>query len=391
MGLFIDCGSRDESPANNGISHLLEHMLFKGTSNRSSLDIVKYIESLGGAFDAYTTKENLVIITKFLSEHISNVFNLISELLLESKIAKRELIKEKSVILEEIKSNIEDPSDYVFDLFFKSLFPDHPIGRSIAGTERSVKKIDVRKTKLHYRKLLMRDFVIAVSGNFNQKKVRELAADKFGHLGGVKARRIKPVARCAKTIVQRKKDISQVHVVFGLPGVAFTSPLRYHFSIMNTAFGGGMSSRLFQGLREQKGLVYNVQSFLDFYSDCGISGFYFVCDKDNLKGVAKQLKSIFADLDKDGFHKEEINLAKTYLSGNLLLSLESSTNRMLRLGREMLNFKKIATIDEVIAMISKINEQHINDLIEKYLNPKKYTIAAIGPITIKEIDDIFRA
>ena len=365
-------------------------MLFKGTSNRSSLDIVKYIEGLGGAFDAYTTKENLVIITKFLSEHISNVFNLICELLLESKFARQELIKEKSVILEEIKSNIEDPSDYVFDLFFKSLFPDHAIGRSIAGTAKSIKKIDVRKTKDHYRKLLTRDFVIAVSGNFNRKKVQELAADKFGHLRAVKTRRMKPVSQYGKTIVQQKKDISQVHVVFGLPGVAFTSPLRYHFSIMNTAFGGGMSSRLFQGLREQKGLVYNVQSFLDFYSDCGISGFYFVCDKDNLKGVAKQLKAIHADLEKSGFQKEEIELAKTYLSGNLLLSLESSTNRMLRLGREMLNFGKITTIDNVITKIGKIKEQQVNALIEKYLSPKKYTIAAIGPITRKEIDDIFR-
>lgn len=365
-------------------------MLFKGTSNRTSLDIVKYIEGLGGAFDAYTTKENLVIITKFLSEHISNVFNLICELLLESKIAKQELIKEKSVILEEIKSNVEDPSDYVFDLFFKSLFPNHALGRSIAGTAQSVKNIDVRKTKNHYRKLLTRDFVIAVSGNFNQKKVQELAAAKFGHLKEVKARRTKPAVKNARTIVQRRKDISQVHVIFGLPGVAFTSPLRYHFSVMNTAFGGGMSSRLFQGLREQKGLVYNVQSFLDFYSDCGISGFYFVCDKDKLKGVARQLRTIFSDIENNGFQKEEVKLAKTYLSGNLLLSLESSTNRMLRLGREMLNFKRITTIDDVITKIGEISEKNINDLIEKYLIPKKYTIAAVGPITKKEIDDIFR-
>jgi predicted Zn-dependent peptidase len=159
---------------------------------------------------------------------------------------------------------------------------------------------------------------------------------------------------------------------------------------MNTAFGGGMSSRLFQGLREKEGLVYNVQSFLDFYSDCGLSGFYFVCDKANLKGVAKQLKAIFIDLQKNGFHKDEIELAKTYLSGNLLLSLESSTNRMLRLGREMLNFKKTTSVDDVIKTIHAIDEQHINNLIAQYLNPKNFTIAAVGPITRKEINDIFR-
>ena len=365
-------------------------MLFKGTSNKSSLDIVKFIEGLGGAFEAYTTKENLVIITKFLSEHATDVFNLIAELLLESKIVQKELVKEKSVILEEIKSSNEDPGDYVFDLLFKALFPDHAIGRAIAGTKRSVKQIDIKKTKKHYRRLLTKDIVIAISGNFDQKKIQKLAADKFGQLRAIKTKRRKPRSQCDSIIVQRRKDISQVHVAFGLSGVAFTSPLRYRFSIMNTAFGGGMSSRLFQGLREKEGLVYNVQSFLDFYSDCGLSGFYFVCDKANLKGVAKQLKAIFIDLQKNGFHKDEIELAKTYLSGNLLLSLESSTNRMLRLGREMLNFKKTTSVDDVIKMIHAINEQHINDLIVQYLNPKNFTIAAVGPITKKEINDIFR-
>jgi predicted Zn-dependent peptidase len=365
-------------------------MLFKGTPNKTSLDIVKYIEGLGGAFDAYTTKENLVIITKFLTEHISRVFNLVCELLLESKIDKQELKKEKSVILEEIKSNLEDPSDYVFDLLFKALFPEHAIGRSIAGTEKSVRRIDVRRIKNHYRKLLTRDLVIAVSGNFDQSKVEKMAIEKFGHLSWVQTKRRKPGGRLAKTKVQQRKDISQVHIVFGLPGIAYISPQRYPLSIMNTAFGGGMSSRLFQGLREQKGLVYNVQSFLDFYSDCGISGFYFVCDKDKLKGVAKQLKHIFTDLKINGFQKEEIELAKTYLSGNLLLSLESSTNRMLRLGREMLNFKRITPINKVIDQISKINEEHVNALIPTYLNPSHYTIAAVGPITKKQIDDIFR-
>jgi predicted Zn-dependent peptidase len=142
-------------------------MLFKGTSRKSSLDIVKFIEGLGGAFDAYTSKENLIIVTKFLSEHITDVFNLITELLLESKIANKELLKEKSVILEEIKSNNEDPADYVFDLFFKALFPGHTMGRTIAGTVESVKGIDVKRTREHYQELLKREIVIAVSGNFD--------------------------------------------------------------------------------------------------------------------------------------------------------------------------------------------------------------------------------
>jgi predicted Zn-dependent peptidase len=157
---------------------------------------------------------------------------------------------------------------------------------------------------------------------------------------------------------------------------------------MNTAFGGGMSSRLFQGLREKDGLVYHVQSFIDFYCDCGVSGFYFICDKKNIPKVIRRLKKIFRDINSQGFSKEEIELAKTYLSGNLLLSLESSTSRMLRLAREAVYSKKIATVDEVVSKIGSVTDEGVNALIEKFLSPKNYTIAAVGPITENEVSGI---
>jgi predicted Zn-dependent peptidase len=365
-------------------------MLFKGTSRKSSLEIVKLIEGLGGSFDAYTTKENLIIVTKFLSENFIQVFNLISELLLESKIAEEDLAKEKSVILEEIKSNNEDPGEYVFDLFFKALFPNHSMGLPIAGTQQSVKKFDAQRTKEYYHKLLKNELVIAVSGNFDYQELRKLTGEKFKNFKAQKLARKKPEARFSQLILQKKTEISQTHLVFGVPGVAYCSPLRYPLSVLNTAFGGGMSSRLFQGLREKEGLVYNVQSFIDLYSDCGVSGIYLISDKKNLTRVARQLKNIFNDIHKNGFSKNEIELAKIYLSGNLLLSLENSTNRMLRLGREVSHLKEAQPIDDVINRIRSINEKQVNDLIPEYLDPTKYTIAAIGPVTDKEIVDIFR-
>lgn len=365
-------------------------MLFKGTSQKSALDIVKMIEGLGGSFDAYTTKENLIIVTKFLSEHIKEVFNLVSELLLESRVAEEDLTKEKSVILEEIKSNDEDPGEYVFDMFFKSLFKNHAMGLPIAGNRETVSQIDIDKTKKHYNALRSKEIVIAICGNFDHQTVKALAQKKFGHLDIEKPMRTKPEKHTPEVVIQKKNEISQVHLVFGMPGIDYASPLRYKFSIMNAAFGGGMSSRLFQGLREKEGLVYNVQSFVDLYSDCGIAGFYFVCDKANLKGVAKQLKVIFDEIRKNGFNKEEIELAKTYLSGNLLLSLESSTNRMLRFGREMAYMKKTCSIDEIIEEIRIIDEGHVNKLSSDYLDPARYTIAAVGPITQEEIEDTFK-
>lgn len=389
LGFFINYGSRDEDPEDNGITHLIEHMLFKGTSQKSSLDIVKLIEGLGGSFDAYTTKENLIIVTKFLSEHMSRVFDLISEVLLESKIAEDDLRKEKSVVLEEIKSNDDDPSDHVFDLFFRTLFHNHPMGSPIAGTEASIEKLETKKAKRHYRELLKQKMTIAISGNFNYEEIFGLTKAKFSTSTVAQNIRQKPTGYHNSIIIQTRREISQVHLVFGIPSVEYGSPLRYRFSILNTAFGGGMSSRLFQGLREKEGLVYNVQSFIDLYTDCGVTGFYLVCNKKNLKKVAQQLKSIFTDIHKNGFTRAEIELAKTYLSGNLMLSLESSTNRMLRLGREMLYLKKISSIDDIVERIRSINESQINALVSEYLNPRNYTIAAIGPITQKEIEEIF--
>ena len=384
MGFFINHGARDESPQDNGITHLIEHMLFKGTSRKSALEIVKMMESLGGAFDAYTTKENLIIITKFLSEHISLVFELIAEILLESKIDSRELNKEKSVVLEEIKSSNDDPGDTAFELFFRTLIPDHALGRPIAGTMESVTRIDASRTKRYYRELLNREMVIALSGNYDYDQVTDLAKKKFPGQDLHEAQRTVPEQRLGKVAAASRKEVSQVHFVFGTRGVNYVSDRHYGLSVMNTAFGGGMSSRLFQGLREKDGLVYHVQSFLDFYCDCGISGFYFICDKKNIPKVINRLRDIFHEIRTQGFNKEEIERAKTYLSGNLLLSLESSTSRMLRLARESVYTPHVASVDEVVASINSVDEVQVNSLISDFLDPRQFTVAAVGPITQKE-------
>jgi len=388
LGFFINCGSRDEISQNIGITHLIEHMLFKGTSRKSSLEIVKFIEGLGGSFDAYTTKENLIIVTKFLSEHITNVFDLIAELLLESTFEQGELAKEKGVIIEEIKSNYEDPSDYVFELFFETLFKDHALGLPIAGNEKTVTSFTAKQAREHYNTLLQKQIVIAVSGNFDYKVLADLTDKRFKHITARIPDRTPPQGHTHQIAVHERRDINQVHCVCGVPGLAYTSPHRYEFSILNAAFGGGMSSRLFQGLREQEGLVYNVQSFIDMYSDCGVSGFYFACDRKNLAKVANRLRRIFADIAEKGFGKDEIELAKTYLTGNLLLSLENSTNRMLRLGREMLYLGSVHEIEHILEKVRVINEKEINALIPSFLDFATQTYALVGPLNTEEARDI---
>ena len=388
MGFFINTGSRDENPKESGITHLIEHMLFKGTSRKSALEIVKMMESLGGAFDAYTTKENLIIITKFLSEHIGLVFELIAEILLESKIDRGDLEKEKSVVLEEIKSSTDDPGDSVFELFFRTLLPDHALGRPIAGTIDSVKQMDAAHAKKRYKQLMNREMVIALSGNYDHDRIVDLAKQRFLAKHVLETKRTRPDYQLGKVAAQSRKEVSQVHCVFGTRGVEYAAPQHYLLSIMNTALGGGMSSRLFQGLREKDGLVYHVQSFIDFYCDCGVSGFYFICDKKNIPKVVRRLKSIFKEIDRQGFSKEEVDLAKTYLSGNLLLSLESSTSRMLRLAREAVYSKEIASVDDVVTRINAVDEKQINSITKEYFDTKQYTVTAVGPINDSEVKNM---
>jgi len=389
LGFFLNYGSRDETDKTNGITHLIEHMLFKGTSRKSSLEIVRFIEGLGGSFDAYTTKENLIIITRFLSEHIINVFDLIAELLLESTFEKDELSKEKGVIIEEIKANNEDPGDYVFDLFFQTLFPDNALGLPIAGTEQTVTSFSAGQARDHYHTLLKKQMVIAVSGNFDYKALADLVEKRFGHITASVPDRTGPEGRYKQMAVHERRDIKQTHCICGVPGLAYNSPERYQFSILNAAFGGGMSSRLFQGLREQEGLVYNVQSFIDMYSDCGLSGFYFACDKKNLPRVAERVRKIFVEVTQRGFKKDEIELAKTYLIGNLLLSLESSTNRMLRIGREMLHHGAVNDIDTILQKVRAISEKEVNALIPHFLDFDTQSYALVGPLNTDEARTIF--
>lgn len=364
-------------------------MLFKGTAGKSSLEIVKFIESMGGSFDAYTSKENLIIMTKFLTGHLADVFNLIAEILLESNIGIAELAREKSVILEEIKTENDDPSDYVFELLFSKVFGDHPMGLPIAGTEQSVMSIDVAGAREFYRRLLTNRLVIAISGNFDGDVLARLAAARFGSCAALCTERVAPRYCRPAVAVQTKKEISQVHLACVAPSVAYDSPERHATLILNTIFGGGMSSRMFQALREAEGLVYEVQSYVDFYVDCGIFGYYLVTDRKNLERTADKVRQVYKTIRDEGFSDEEIKIAKAFITGNLLLGLESSTNRMLRLGRETMYLDKVSTVDDVVAKISNVSSAEINGLIGRYFDHRRYSIAAVGPVTEGEVVDAF--
>lgn len=389
LGLFVDCGSRDELPRPVGTTHFIEHMLFKGTGRRSSLQIVKYIERMGGSFDAFTTKESLVIVTRFLSAHARKVLDLIAEILLESQVAGRELEKEKGVILEEITSSQEDPAEHIFDLLYPLVFPGHPLAAPIAGTIATVKSIDTKTARRRYREILTRPMVIAISGNYDHEAVRSAAGRRFAGREFRSEERTAPVRTSSRTSVQNKRENAQVHLAAGQRGISLDDPRRYALLLLNTMFGGGMSSRLFQGLRETDGLVYDVNSFVDFYHDCGVLGYYLACDQRQLANVRRRCDLIFRDLRRHGFTKEELAIAKTYLSGNLMLSMESVSNRMMRLGRDMLGLGKVSTVEDVVASIQAVSRDEVNHLARAYLDPERFAVAAIGPVRRREIELLF--
>lgn len=255
LGLFINAGSRDETYEESGITHLVEHMLFKGTQRQTSFEIMKRIEALGGSFDAFTTKENVVILTRFLSEHLIEIFDLISEILLESTFDAEGLEREKNVVLEELKSQFDDPEDYVFELLFDAIFAPSAFGYPISGREESLKLINREKITDFYKKFLSPRFVVAIAGRFELDSLVSRINDGIRNLPYASVPRKNPAVNRSVFRVQKRQEISQVYVALGMGGPPYKDMRRFPLALLNSAFGGSMSSRLFQSMREKEGRV----------------------------------------------------------------------------------------------------------------------------------------
>ncbi|MEO0225579.1 MAG: pitrilysin family protein [candidate division WOR-3 bacterium] len=391
LGFFINSGSRDEEYQESGITHLIEHMLFKGTGRRSALEIVKRIEALGGSFDAFTSKENVIILCRFLTEHLTEIFDLIAELLLESSFDPENLEKEKAVVLEELKTQLDDPEDFVFDQLFDLLLSPHPFSYPISGREESLRTIDREKITGFYKNFLAQRFVIAIAGNFNLDHLLNRINDRFQGLAYKPRVRTTPRVNHSVIKVQRRSELSQVYVALGSGAEPYRNPERYPMSIFNTAFGGAMSSRLFQSMREQEGLVYNVQSLVEMHEDCGFFSVYFVTDKDKLKKSFLTLASVFKALQSQGFEASEVETARSYIKGNLLLSLEQSTSRMLRLGRNELLTGTIEPVEVTLKNLDNVSLENVNRLIEKYIRPQDICLSVVGPSEEEAVRELWNS
>lgn len=386
IGIWINSGSRDEDDINRGISHFLEHLAFKGTEKRSAKQIAFEMDSIGGQIDAFTSREYTCYSAKVLDEHLPIAIDLLSDILLNSTYKPSDIEKERQVILEEIKFVEDNPTDYIYDLLYKCVWSEHPLGLPILGNVESIKKIGRDAVIAHLDKhYLPRNMVIAAAGNIDEDKLRKMLERSFGNLkrNGPSQRQTPPEIK--KNLIIKERKLEQIHFCLGTKGLKSADDNRYNGYILNTILGGSMSSRLFQKIREDYGLAYSIHSFISPYADTGLLGIYAGTSPAFFNKVLKMSLEELKILRNVKVSDNEIKRSKDQLKGNLILSLESSTSRMNQLAKQEIYFGRYFSMDEIIAEIEKVRGDNIQSLAEKLLEDSFFNLAILGPVKKGEI------
>ncbi len=386
IGIWVNVGSRDESPAVAGASHFLEHLLFKGTTRRTALEISSSIESVGGEMNAFTSKEYTCFYARVIDTDLPMAIDVISDLITSSVITALDVDAERKVVLEEIAMRDDDPSDLVHDLYAETYYGDTQLGRPILGTIESMNSMSRKSVFNFYKKrYLPQDLVVAVAGNIKHKKVVEMvetALSVNGFLDVTGAPVIRPNTPVKKTIQKSVGLISrtteQAHMFYGMEGVARHDDRRFAMGILASALGGGMSSRLFQEIREKRGLAYSVYAYAQQFAGSGQIGFYAGCRPDKALDVLGIIREVLSDVADNGMSHEEIERAKGSVRGSLVLSQEDSGSRMSRIGKNEIVYGHVMSFDGVLEAISKVNESDIREIASAFLT-KTPTLALVGP------------
>lgn len=387
LGIWIITGSRDEDKSQNGIAHFIEHMLFKGTKKRTALEISKEIDSVGGILNALTGKEYTGIYAKVLDKNIDLAFDLLADIFLNSAFDSREIERERDVIFQEIHLSEDTPDEYIQELFSKSYFRDHPLSKPILGNIETVSNLDREKLvsflrQNHYQPSKV---VISATGNLNHNKIVNGLKKSFGSICEQNTTPYRSSLKPVSSFSIHTKELEQVHLCIGTKGVAQNHPLRYAGYILNTILGGSMSSRLFQEIREKKGLAYAIYSYFSSYFDAGVFAVYLGVSK---KTAREAVKLVIEELHKckdNGISDSEIKSAKEQLKGNTLLASENVDSRMTRLAKCEIYFNRFIPIEEIITNIDKVTSQEVKDLAKEIFDRNYLSLAALGPINHKDL------
>ncbi|MCA2236728.1 insulinase family protein [Mycobacterium avium] len=388
VGVWVGVGSRDEGATVAGAAHFLEHLLFKSTPTRTAVDIAQAMDAVGGELNAFTAKEHTCYYAHVLDADLELAVDLVADVVLNGRCAAEDVELERDVVLEEIAMRDDDPEDALGDMFLGALFGDHPVGRPVIGTARSV--ASMTRTQLHsfhVRRYTPERMVVAVAGNVDHDEVVAMVREHFGpHL--VRGRQpIAPRKGAGRVngrpgLLLGTRDAEQTHVSLGVrtPGRGWQH--RWALSVLHTALGGGLSSRLFQEIRELRGLAYSVYSTVDIFADSGALSVYAACQPERFAEVMAVTSGVLESVARDGITESECRIAKGSLRGGLVLGLEDSGSRMSRLGRNELNYGRHRSIEHTLAQIDRVSVDEVNAIARRLLT-QRYGAAVLGPYGTK--------
>jgi len=390
VGIWVDVGSRQESPRENGISHFIEHMCFKGTRRRNAKEIAQSLETLGGTLNAFTSRENTCFYARVLDEHFEQGFDVLADITTQSLFDSGEFKKEKDVICEEIKDVFDTPGDIVHDYFAATLWNTHPLGQTIMGEAKGIRALQRRDLLGFMRRHYTTDrIVLSAAGAVDHDRLVDLARRKLVFPKSTTKKQLKaPAYREGHKKIFRRK-LSQTHVCIGFPSIQFADPRKYHALLLNTLLGAGMGSRLFQTVREERGLAYTVYSYQDFYHDTGIFGLYLGTDSNKTAEAVNLVLQELAAVADDSITEEEVDRAKSQLKGSLILSLEGSYNRMNRLGRLELFQHTFVPLEQSAAQINAVTLADVRAIAGEIFREKLLTMVVLGPVgnrLLRQID-----
>jgi len=380
IGIWLKTGSRDEAPEINGISHFTEHMVFKGTKSRSARDIAREVDSIGGNMDAFTGKETICFNIKVLDEHLPLALDILSDLVLNPVFEAKDITREKGVILEEIKMDEDNPDYLVHELFTQNFWQDDPLGKPILGTKETVRSFEQEKLFSFYNRCFVpNNIIISAAGHLKHGEFAELIRQRFAPLSKAPNGFHYPAPAVTPRIITRnKKALEQVQLCLGVPSHPISHEKRYVSYVLNTILGGGMSSRLFQKVREEQGLVYSIYSDLNPYRDTGCMAVYAGTSLESTPKLVDSILAEFRELKGDRIPEDELRRAKDQLKGSLMLSLESSTSRMSNLARQEMYFERFFTLDETIEQIESVKAEEVAEMAQHLFQPEKIAVTVLG-------------
>ena len=387
LGIWVDAGARDERAEEAGFSHFIEHMMFKGTQTRSAFDIAKAFDAIGGATNAFTAMENTCYHARAMDSNLPQMAEILVDMLVNPLFDAQDMERERSVIFSEMGMLEDSPDDWVHHLTAETFWGSHPLGRSILGRPDTLTRVDADGLKTFFRKLYQPErIVITAAGGVDHADLLKLLEPAFAAIepGAPLPEREAPQAQFATRAVER--DLEQVHLCLSLPGLSVTAKERFAFSLLTTILGGNMSSRLFQEIREKRGLAYSVYAFANAFVDSGMFGVYAAVTKDHLKETLAEIKKQLRRLSQEKIPEAELSSAKAYVEGNLLMAAESNDHQMTRLAQNEIYFGKNHGLKKALSRIHAVTSDELMTLSRKLFSDKQYALTTVGPVTQTSLD-----